>query len=363
MSAQRKQQEAAMNGIRLKKLAMMRGAAKWMASALAFACGALMLIALPQLQTNVKAAGGPPLKLVIFDGPSVDHDAVWMAIAKGYYKDEGLDVSTRIFPSGTAAFQSFKAGEGDIMMGGELAALSHWRNSVPDYRVIMDLERDSEAYIAVVRNEIKNPEDLKGKTIGVLKGASGQWFLSEYLAKHNIPESAVTIKNLTNPVLPVALCQGDIQALFSWQPRGTRAMAICGKDIHYLSTAKGYMRGYNLAGARASWLKTPEGREAAMRFVRATAKGSKVAASDFEAVYQYAKQKFGMSEEDVKEQYKYLVRPLAFDDGFFSDFCSLSKWAQDAGIFKGKSDLSGFVWTDGIKAVDPKLVVPTPPPC
>ena len=334
----------------------------WITAAGTIACGAFLLAALPQQQASAQSAS-PPLKIVVFDGPSVDHDAVWMAIAKGYYKEEGLDVTTRIFPSGTVAFQAFHAGEGDIIMGGELSALSHWRNSDPEYRVIMDLERDSKSYIAVVRNEIKTPPDLKGKTVGVLKGASGQWFLSEYLAKNHIPESDVIVKNLGNPVLPVALCQGDIQALFSWQPRGTRTMAICGKDVHYLTNAEGYMRGYNLAGARASWLKTPEGREAAMRFVRATAKGSRIAASDFASVYAYAKEKFGMSEEDVKEPYQYLVRPLAFDEGFFSDFCSLSQWAQGAGIIKGKSDLSGFVWTDGIKAVDPKLVATTPPPC
>jgi ABC-type nitrate/sulfonate/bicarbonate transport system substrate-binding protein len=332
------------------------------AAAITIACSVFLLSAFPQKHADAQSAK-PPLKIVVFDGPSVDHDAVWMAIAKGFYKEEGLDVTTRVFPSGTVAFQSFHAGEGDIIMGGELSALSHWRNSDPEYRVIMDLERDSQSYIAVVRNEIKTAADLKGKAIGVLRGASGQWFLSEYLAKNHIPESDVTVKNLGNPVLPVALCQGDIQGLFSWQPRGTRTMAICGKDVHYLSNAEGYMRGYNLAGARASWLATPEGHEAAMRFVKATAKGSKVAASDFASVYAYAKEKFGMSEEDVKEGYKYLVRPLAFDTGFFSDFCSLSQWAQSAAIIKGKSDLSGFVWTDGIKAVDPKLVAVTPPPC
>lgn len=304
-----------------------------------------------------------PTKIVVFDGPSVDHDAVWMAIAKGFYKDAGLDVQTRIFPSGTAAFQSFQAGQGDIIMGGELSALSHWRNSVPDYRVIMDLERNSTAYIAVARNDIKTAADLKGKTIGVLKGASGEWFLSEYLAKNHIPESDVTIKNLTNPVLPVALCQNEIQALFSWQPRGTRSMEICGSQIHYLSDAKGYMQGYNLAGARASWLATPEGRDAAMRFVKATAKGSSVAASDFDSVYAYAHKVFGMTEDDVKEQYKDLNRTLKFDDVFWSNFCSLSQWAQAHGVFEGKSDLANFVWMDGTKAVDSSLVSPAPAPC
>lgn len=333
----------------------------WKTAALSIFWTGLSLVSLPQ---QLAAAEAPaPLKLVIFDGPSVDHDAVWMAIAKGFYKQEGLDVTTRIFPSGVTAFQAFHAGQGDIIMGGELSALQHWRNTDPDYRVILDMERDSKAYIAVVENDIKTAADLKGKTIGVLKEASGQWFLSEYLSKNDVPESDVTIKNLDNPVLPVALCRGDIQGLFSWQPRGTRTMEICGPKVHYLATATGYMQGYNLAGARASWLKTPEGREAAMRFVRATAKGSKVAASDFPSVYAYAKQKFGMSEADVKDQYSYLVRPLAFDKVFFSDFCSLSQWIQNSGISKGKSDLSGFIWTDGIKAVDSSLVIPAPPPC
>jgi NitT/TauT family transport system substrate-binding protein len=110
-------------------------------------------------------------------------------------------------------------------------------------------------------------------------------------------------------------------------------------------------------------LETPDGRDKAMRFVRATMKGAKVAQDDFAAVAAYTKETFGMSEQATREQYDFLVRPLAFDNVFFKDFCSLSEWMQKNGISKEKADLSKFIWVDGVKAVNPALVTAAPPPC
>jgi NitT/TauT family transport system substrate-binding protein len=316
------------------------------------------------VQGNALAQSSAPLKkIVVFDQPSVNHDAVWMAQAKGFYKDEGLDVQLRIFPSGVTAFQSFFAGQGDIIMHGELSGLQNWFNLKGQYRIILDMERDSKSYIAVVSNNIKSPQDLKGKTVATRVGSTGSWFVSEYLAKNGVPENQVTIKNLDNQTLPIALCHGDIDGFFIWQPTGARTMEICGDKVRYLTTAEGYVQGYNLAGARQQWLETPEGRDAALRFVRATMKGAKVAEKDFAAVAAYTKVTFGMSEQATRDQYDFLIRPLAFDEVFFKDFCSLSEWMQKSNISKEKADLSKFIWADGVKAVDPSLVTAAPPPC
>ena len=49
-------------------------------------------------------------KLTLFGQPSVNNDAIWMALEHGYFKEQGLDVDYRVFPSGTTAFQTFRTG-------------------------------------------------------------------------------------------------------------------------------------------------------------------------------------------------------------------------------------------------------------
>ena len=65
-----------------------------------------------------------PLKMTLFGQPSVNNDSIWMAFEKGLYQQEGLDVTYRLFPSGTTAFQAFQTGQGDIVMTGTCRACS-----------------------------------------------------------------------------------------------------------------------------------------------------------------------------------------------------------------------------------------------
>src|ERR1051325_142867 len=70
-------------------------------------------VALAQLPANAQQN---PKKLTIFIEPDVHYDSVWMADAKGYYKDEGLDVDFKQFPTGMNALAAFRAGAGDIVV-------------------------------------------------------------------------------------------------------------------------------------------------------------------------------------------------------------------------------------------------------
>src|SRR5262249_44322236 len=67
-----------------------------------------------------------PLKMPLFGQASVNNDAIWMAIQKGFYQEEGLDVRYRPFPAGTTAFQAFQTGQGDILMTGALPSVQYF---------------------------------------------------------------------------------------------------------------------------------------------------------------------------------------------------------------------------------------------
>jgi ABC-type nitrate/sulfonate/bicarbonate transport system substrate-binding protein len=304
-----------------------------------------------------------PLKLTLFGQPSVNNDSVWMAFEKGFYKQEGLDVTYRLFPSGTTAFQSFQTGQGDIILSGDLPSVQYFFRVKGDYRTIAVLERDAKGYVVVARKDITKPQDLVGKTVATRVGSTGSWFVSEYLTKNKIDPKTVTVKNLDTQVLPAALCRGDIAAFFIWQPVGSRTLEICPDKAHYLSDATGYIQGYLVAGARPEWLASPQGKDIATRWLRATIKGRDVAQKDFAAVAAYAKSKLGLSEKATRDQWDTNKRPMKIDQVYYDDFCSLSRWAQGVKATDGKIDFKTLTWTDGLKAIDPKLVEAPPPPC
>jgi ABC-type nitrate/sulfonate/bicarbonate transport system substrate-binding protein len=315
------------------------------------------------LGAGAAPAQQPLLKMTLFGQPSVNNDSIWMALQNGFYQQEGLDVTYRLFPSGTTAFESFQSGQGDIVMTGDLPSVQYFFRVKGDYRTIAAIERDAKGYVVVARKDVTSPQDLAGKTIATRVGSTGSWFISEYLTHNKVDPTSVTVKNLDTQVLPAALCGGEIAAFFIWQPIGSRTLEICPDKAHYLSDATGYIQGYLVAGARPEWLATAQGKDIATRWLRATIKGRDLAQKDFPAVAAYAEAKLGLSEKATRDQWDTNIRPIALDKVYYDDFCSLSRWAQDVKATDGKIDFSTLTWPDGLKAIDPRLVDGPPSPC
>jgi NitT/TauT family transport system substrate-binding protein len=327
-------------------------------------CAMIVMVAVVAGSLFSCLAGAADMKkLTVFIEPDVHYDSVWMADAKGFYKAEGLDVSFKQFPTGMKALSAFTAGEGDIALSGELPALLHWVSVKGDYRLLTVLERDSKGFVVVAQNAIKSAADLKGKVIATRVGTTGSWFVSEYLTKNHLSASDVTIKDLTPAIMPTALCRGEIAAFFIWQPFGSRTLEICPDKAHILSDATGYIDGFLVAGARPAWLKTAEGKDIAIRFLRATMKGKEVADKDFASVAQYAADKYKLSGKATRDEWQTNNRRLGFDDVFFRDHCGLAAWARSQKHMNGKLNFSDYIWPDGFQSINPKMVSSLPPAC
>ncbi|HZP75066.1 MAG TPA: ABC transporter substrate-binding protein [Pseudolabrys sp.] len=337
----------------------------WGRSVLTWLTGAVVVVGIGAAAVSLCsfASAQDLKKLTVFIEPDVHYDSIWMADAKGFYKAEGLDVDFKQFPTGVAALAAFTAGAGDIALSGELPALSHWIAVKGDYRLLTVLERDSKGFVVVAQNSIKAASDLKGKVIATRVGTTGSWFVSEYLQKNHLNPDDVTVKDLTPAVMPTALCKEEIAAFFIWQPFGSRTLEICPDKAHILSDATGYIDGFLVAGARPAWLASPEGKDAATRFLRATLKGKDVAEKDFTGVAQYAADKYKLSEKATRDEWQTNNRRLGFDDVFFRDHCQLASWARSQKRMNEQLDFSKYIWPDGFRSIDPKLVSSLPPAC
>ncbi len=309
------------------------------------------------------SAAEDKLSAMVFIGPAPLYDSIQMAESQGFLKEQGLDITFKLFPTGTTALQTFRTGQGDMVTHGDLPGVAHWLAVNKDYRAISVIERDAKGYLATARNDIKVPKDLIGKTIATRVGSTGSWFISEYLKKNGIKDSDVKVINLDGQVLPTALCRGDISAFFIWEPFGTRAREICPDQVHTLSSAEGYINGYALIGARPAWLATKQGSETATKFLRAMLKGADFAGKNFAAVAKYNADHFSLSEKATRDQWQINGRAIGFDDVFFHDFCNLAGWMRNNNLMKDKFDVKEFIWTTGLEKINPKLVGKVPAPC
>jgi len=129
------------------------------------------VIALLLLTVASLAQGQALKKVVLFGQPSVNNDAIWMALEYGYFKEQGLDVEYRVFPSGTTAFQTFRTGQGDIVMTGDLPSVQYFFNNPGQYQTFAAIERDAKGYVVIARKDIKSPKDLAGKPVATRVGA------------------------------------------------------------------------------------------------------------------------------------------------------------------------------------------------
>lgn len=321
------------------------------------------IVALLALALATGAEAQALKKLTLFGQPSVNNDSIWMAIEHGYFKAEGLDVDYRVFPSGTTAFQTFRTGQGDIVMTGDLPSVQYFFNNPGQYQTFAAIERDAKGYVVIARKDVQKPQDLAGKTVATRVGSTGSWFISEYLTKNGVDPKSVPVKNLDTQLLPAALCKGDIAAFFIWQPIGSRTLEICPNDAHQLATGEGYIQGYLVAGARPEFLNSADGADKVVRFLRAVMKGRAKAEGDFKAVAAFAAKTYSLSEKATRDQWDTNIRPIALDKVYYDDFCSLSKWAQGAGLTSQRLDFTKLTWPNGLRSIDPKLVAPPPTAC
>jgi ABC-type nitrate/sulfonate/bicarbonate transport system substrate-binding protein len=299
-------------------------------------------------------AGGAPAwaghedgKVLLFSQPIAKADSIWMALRKGFFKDEGLDVTVKWFSAGTTAMQTFQSGKegkrgfGDFNTGGELPAVNFWQNMDEQYTLFAVIERDAEGYVGIAKADIKTGKDLKGKTIATRVGSTGSWFVSEYLKAQGLTEKDVTIKNMDPHIMPSAIDRGDIDAFFIWEPYGAQALKISGTRVHKLTTAKGFMNGYLVIGTWKWYLREHPG--VAERMLRAIDKGRRYAAEHKAEVLQFAREQFSVQDTaPVEADYAHNERVVGLDRVVWDDFAKLARWMQESGFAKREFNPKAF---------------------
>lgn len=237
-----------------------------------------------------------------FEGPSAPF---FIALDKGYFKDEGLNVT---IDSGAGSRESLpRVATGTYDMGfGDINALIKLMDEQPDLKVkavMMAYETPPFAVIGRKSQGVtEDPKSLEGKTLGAPPpdAAFGQW--SAFVDVAGLDTSGITIENVGFPVREPMLAQGQVDAIFGFSFSSVlnlKAQGVPEDDISLILMGENGLDLYgNVVIANTDF--AAENPDAVKGFVKALTKGYLDAIADPAAAIPYVMKRNEVLDEAVE---------------------------------------------------------------
>lgn len=153
---------------------------------------------------------------------------VQIAIDKGYFQEEGLDVKYTLIQGGAAALPSPQSGQFDILHSNHISAFTAAANKVADLRIVAEADVGTPGNFAITTapsSKITKVEELKGKKVGVntLNNVATLTTSAHMKVKGLDPARDVQFVELPFPNMWQAIKKGQVDAGFLPEPFLTAA--------------------------------------------------------------------------------------------------------------------------------------------
>jgi ABC-type nitrate/sulfonate/bicarbonate transport system substrate-binding protein len=117
-------------------------------------------------QTQTKNAKGPQKVTVMLDWtPNTNHTGLYVAQAKGYFKQQGLDVKI-LQPSQSGTDQLVAAGKADFGVSFQEDVTKAQSQGIPLVSIAAIIQHNTSAFASLEKENITSVKDFEGKTYG-----------------------------------------------------------------------------------------------------------------------------------------------------------------------------------------------------
>jgi len=223
----------------------------------------------------------------------VADSASMVAVAKGFFEEEGIEIQPIVFSSGPACSETLLSGSADIgTMGDTTAVIAIARSPVNIIASHGGGEHRHRLMVAE-KSAIHAPEDLAGKRLAVKKGTSTYGGLLAWADSVDLDLSDVNIVEMRPGDMGDALLAGSVDAIVASEPTPSVVEQLGGRE---LTTLGGLGNNYPiLLVARAEFLE--EHPEAVTAFLRAMKRGAAFINEHPTEALQIVAEKTGMRRE------------------------------------------------------------------
>ena len=159
--------------------------------------------------------------------PNVQSAGEYVAQAKGFYKDQGLDVTLK--PGGPNAnpVQLIASGKSDIGVTYAPSLMLARNQGIPVKSFGATMQKAPLAYFSLAKENITSVKDFAGKKIGIQVG--GEPLLESMLKKNGLKKSDVDIVTVGSDTTPAVTGQVDVIASWEINLEQLKPLAAAGK--------------------------------------------------------------------------------------------------------------------------------------
>lgn len=195
----------------------------------------LVLMGWSALLSDCLAAGAAE-KITTGTVASISDAGIYIGIAKGYYKEQGLELEPGVFDSGSNQIGLLAAGKIDVAGGTPAAGTFNAFAQGINIRIVADkgTHTPGHGYIAfLLRKElgakIAKPEDLKTiakprLSVPATGGIGAEAQVRSFLKKAGLDEKNVEVKIVPYPQVPAALAGNGLDVGTTLEPYATKAI-------------------------------------------------------------------------------------------------------------------------------------------
>ncbi len=305
------------------------------------------------LATSLAAQAGP---LVLSVSRTPLSLPIYVADAQGYFAAEGLEVKLQECLGGHRCLGDVMNGRADVATAGDTAMMFRAFESA-DFYLIATFVTTWDDLKLVTRKpaDIKGPGQLAGKTVGVVKGSSSQYFLDSYLLLHGVDPQTVKVVAMQPEQASTLLQSGQVDAVSVWEPFGYQARQLFKDGVSVLPNEGVYNLAWNLVAHR----KVIKARDAELiALLRAVRRASDFIRKEPAKAQNILKAKLRAEQAFVDWVWPQLRFRLSLDQALVNNLESQARWAiQEKHIEARRGpNFLHLIYDVPLQAVDPAAV-------
>jgi ABC-type nitrate/sulfonate/bicarbonate transport system substrate-binding protein len=297
-------------------------------------------------------ANRPPLKLSIAIARLSTSGLIVLADKKGFFREAGLDVSIKTFPSGLACVEALCRGEVEMATAADVVFALKMFDS-PYLRAIASIGMSNLVEILARRDRnINKPADLKGKRVGVSVNTVSEYYFDSFLLLNSIPAREVTAVSIPAYRIAEALIKGEVDAISSWDTHLYRARK--GLSDNVISwPAQNNVDWYWLLITRDNLAPSPQ----VSRFLKAIVKAESFLLANNEEAKNIITHTWGFDPEFIRQTWDKNRLGVSLSQSMIDSIENLAKWklGKDNKPFPIPNYLE-YIYTEALDELDPRAV-------